>query len=50
MGSGMSKKAQAKRFINTLQRKAEQTYNSVFTKQQLKDIAAELGLQVGRVY
>jgi DNA helicase MCM8 len=42
----MSKKAQAKRFISHLSRIAATNYNSIFTKQQLRDTIKELGLQV----
>ena len=42
----MSKKAQAKRFISHLSRIASTNYNSLFTKQQLRDTVKELGLQV----
>ena len=38
-GSGMSKTAQAKRFAAELQRVAEETYNALFSVQQLKTLA-----------
>ena len=43
----MSKKAQSKRFISELSRVAAQSYNSLFSKGQLRTMAADLGLQVG---
>lgn len=46
-GSGMSKKASAKRFISELSRLSEATYNSMFTVQQMKTIAGELNLTCG---
>ena len=42
----MSKKAQAKKFISHLSRLAATDYNSLFTKQQLRDTLQELGLEV----
>ncbi len=45
-GSGMSKKAQAKRFITELHRMAEATLNSIFTKDKLAETVQRLGLQV----
>jgi hypothetical protein len=42
----MSKKAQAKRFITELHRIAEQTLNSVFTKDKLVEICTRMNLQV----
>jgi DNA helicase MCM8 len=47
MGSGMSKKQQAKAFISRLNQIAEETYNSLFSKQQMKEIAQEMNLQLG---
>ena len=38
-GSGMSGRSQPKRFIGALQRVSEQTYNSIFTIQQMRQIA-----------
>ena len=38
-GSGMSGRSQPKRFIAALQRMAERTYNSIFTVQQMRQIA-----------
>ncbi|XP_052800629.1 DNA helicase MCM8-like isoform X2 [Mya arenaria] len=45
-GSGMSGKAQPKKFIAGLQRISEQTYNSIFTIQQMQQIARDLGLTI----
>ncbi|CAI9729774.1 DNA helicase MCM8-like [Octopus vulgaris] len=45
-GSGMSSRSQHKKFISLLQRKAEKTYNSIFTVQEMKDLAKELNLQM----
>ena len=45
-GSGMSKKAQAKRFISELHRIAESTLNSIFTKEKLIEIMIRIGIQV----
>ena len=44
---GMSKKATAKKFISELSRLSEETYNSLFTVQQLKSIAGDLNLSCG---
>ena len=38
LGTGMSKKAQAKRFIQELHRRAEADYNDIFTRQQLRQV------------
>ncbi|KAK7466622.1 hypothetical protein BaRGS_00037279, partial [Batillaria attramentaria] len=38
-GSGMSGRSQPKKFVAALQRVAEQTYNSIFTVQQMRQIA-----------
>lgn len=43
----MSKTQQAKLFVSRLNQIAEETYNSLFSKQQLKEIADELNLDVG---
>lgn len=45
-GSGMSQRSQAKRFISELGRIAEHTSSSVFTVQQMKDIAKKSGISV----
>ncbi|XP_076114313.1 DNA helicase MCM8-like isoform X2 [Mytilus galloprovincialis] len=45
-GSGMSGRSQPKRFIAGLQKVAEQTYNSIFTVQQMRQIAKDCGVQV----
>ncbi|XP_055892366.1 DNA helicase MCM8-like [Biomphalaria glabrata] len=45
-GSGMSGRAQPKRFISGLQRISEQTYNNIFTLQQMRQVAKDLGLNV----
>eukprot|EP00048_Salpingoeca_helianthica_P006883 m.104013 g.104013 ORF g.104013 m.104013 type:complete len:536 (-) comp14161_c1_seq3:36-1643(-) len=46
LGSGMSKKAQAKRFIEELQRRAQDSYNSIFSKHDLRCIVSELGMKI----
>ncbi|XP_070576847.1 DNA helicase MCM8-like [Ptychodera flava] len=46
-GSGMSSRSQAKKFIAVLNRMSEQTYNSLFTVQQMRQIAKEAGIAVG---
>lgn len=38
-GSGMSGRSQPKKFIAALQRISDQTYNSIFTIQQMQQIA-----------
>lgn len=43
----MSKKAQAKRFIGELTRVAADTYNSLFSRDQLQQVVFDLGLNVG---
>lgn len=45
-GSGMSQKNQAKKMIAALTRVSDQTYNSMFTVQQMRDIAKECNIQV----
>lgn len=45
-GSGMSGRSQPKKFVAALQKMAEQTYNSIFTVQQMRQIAKDIGLQV----
>ncbi|XP_064623313.1 DNA helicase MCM8-like [Lineus longissimus] len=45
-GSGMSSKSQAKKFVSVLQKIAEQTYNSLFAVQQMRQIAQDAGIQV----
>lgn len=47
LGSGMSKKQQAKAFISRLNQIAEETYNALFSKQQLQELVQEMNLQVG---
>ncbi|XP_006822145.1 DNA helicase MCM8-like [Saccoglossus kowalevskii] len=46
-GSGMSSRSQAKKFIAALSRIAEQTYNSLFTVQQMRQIARDASIMVG---
>ncbi|XP_046848188.1 DNA helicase MCM8-like [Xenia sp. Carnegie-2017] len=45
-GSGMSKNAQAKRFISELERISQLEYNSLFTMDQMRHIAMDLKLGV----
>ncbi|XP_013415383.1 DNA helicase MCM8 [Lingula anatina] len=45
-GSGMSSKAQGKRLIAALQKMSETTYNSLFTVQEMRQIAQSAGIQV----
>lgn len=45
-GSGMSGRSKPKKFVAALQKVAERTYNSIFTVQQMREIAAEIGMQV----
>ncbi|GAB1601268.1 DNA helicase MCM8 [Argonauta hians] len=45
-GSGMSSKSQHKKFISVLQQRAEKTYNSIFTVQEMKQIAKDLNLHM----
>ncbi|KAK3604621.1 hypothetical protein CHS0354_028978 [Potamilus streckersoni] len=45
-GSGMSGRSQPKRFVAALQKIADQTYNSIFTVQQMRQIAGDIGLYV----
>uniref|UniRef100_UPI00358FB3BE DNA helicase MCM8 isoform X2 n=1 Tax=Myxine glutinosa TaxID=7769 RepID=UPI00358FB3BE len=45
-GSGMSNRSQAKRFVAALNHTAEQTYNNLFSIQQLKQISSELQLKI----
>ncbi|XP_041352396.1 LOW QUALITY PROTEIN: DNA helicase MCM8-like [Gigantopelta aegis] len=45
-GSGMSGRSQPKRFIAALKKVAEQTYNSIFTIQQMRQIAKDISLQL----
>ncbi|XP_065178607.1 DNA helicase MCM8-like [Sycon ciliatum] len=45
-GSGMSKTAQGKRLASQLQRVSEQTYNALFSVQQIKTIAQEIGVDM----
>ncbi|XP_076463609.1 DNA helicase MCM8-like [Babylonia areolata] len=45
-GSGMSGRSQPKKFVAALQRVAEQTYNSIFTVQQMRQIAKDIGLHI----
>lgn len=46
-GSGMSGRSKPKKFVGALQKVSERTYNSIFTIQQMRQIAQEIGLQVG---
>lgn len=43
----MSKTQQAKYFISRLNQVAEETYNSLFSKQQLRELMQEMGMDVG---
>ncbi|XP_068682388.1 DNA helicase MCM8-like isoform X2 [Montipora capricornis] len=45
-GSGMSSRAQSKRFVAELSRVSEREYNSLFTVDQLRRIAKDLRLQI----
>ncbi|XP_038074651.1 DNA helicase MCM8-like [Patiria miniata] len=45
-GSGMSSRSKAKRFIAVLNRVAEQTYNSLFSVQQMRDIARDANISM----
>lgn len=45
-GSGMSGRSKPKKLISALQRISDQTYNSIFTIQQMRHIARDIGLQV----
>jgi len=45
-GSGMSSRAQSKRFIAELSRVSEREYNSLFTVEQMRSIAKDLRLQI----
>lgn len=45
-GSGMSSRSQAKRLIAQMQRITEQTCNSLFTVQEMRQIANEAGIKV----
>jgi DNA helicase MCM8 len=48
-GSGMSQHSQAKRLVCALTRAANQTSNAIFTVQQIKDIARDIGIRVETV-
>ncbi|KAJ7321481.1 DNA replication licensing factor mcm8 [Desmophyllum pertusum] len=45
-GSGMSSRAQSKRFVAELSRVSEREYNSLFTIEQMRRIAKDLRLQI----
>lgn len=45
-GTGMSQKAQAKRFVGELVRIAEDTYNTLFSMAQLREIGNKIGIRV----
>lgn len=45
-GSGMSGRSQPKKFVAALQKIAEQTYNSIFTVPQLRQISKDIGLNI----
>ncbi|XP_029211666.1 DNA helicase MCM8-like [Acropora muricata] len=45
-GSGMSSRAQSKRFVAELSRVSEREYNSLFTVDQMRGIAKDLRLQI----
>ncbi|XP_041106487.1 DNA helicase MCM8 [Polyodon spathula] len=46
LGSGMSNRSHAKKFVAALNRISEQTYNNMFDCKQLRQIARELQIQV----
>ncbi|MBN3315226.1 MCM8 helicase, partial [Atractosteus spatula] len=46
LGSGMSNRSQAKKFVTGLNQIAERTYKTMFDVQQLRQIAKELHIQV----
>ncbi|XP_066561850.1 DNA helicase MCM8 [Amia ocellicauda] len=46
LGSGMSNRSQAKKFVAALNQIAERTYKTMFESQQLRQIAKELQIQV----
>ena len=45
-GSGMSSRSQSKKFVAALQRVYEQTYNALFTAQELRQIAQQANVKV----
>ncbi|XP_005096787.1 DNA helicase MCM8 [Aplysia californica] len=45
-GSGMSGRSQPKRFVSALQRAAEQTYNNIFTIQQIRQLSKDIGMHI----
>ncbi|KAI8477754.1 DNA replication licensing factor mcm8, partial [Branchiostoma belcheri] len=45
-GSGMSSRSKPKRFVAALNRVAEQTYNNIFTVQQMREIAQNCDVKV----
>ena len=45
-GSGMSTKSAAKRFVSALQRTYERNFNALFTVQDLREMASQIGLNV----
>ncbi|KAJ1960277.1 DNA replication licensing factor mcm8 [Dispira parvispora] len=47
MGTGMSKRGEPKRFVAHLQRLADESYNNIFTYQQLYQAAQNINLQYG---
>ncbi|XP_059176311.1 DNA helicase MCM8-like [Physella acuta] len=45
-GSGMSGRSQPKKFVSALQRVAEQTYNNIFTVQQMRQLSKDIGMNI----
>ncbi|GFO02710.1 DNA helicase mcm8-like [Plakobranchus ocellatus] len=45
-GSGMSGRSQPKKFVSALQRVAEQTYNNLFTMDQMRQISKDIGMRI----
>ncbi|OWF54901.1 DNA helicase MCM8-like [Mizuhopecten yessoensis] len=45
-GSGMSGRSQPKKFVAALQKISEQTYNSIFTIPQMRQISKDIGLNI----
>ncbi|RUS75437.1 hypothetical protein EGW08_016816, partial [Elysia chlorotica] len=45
-GSGMSGRSQPKKFVSALQKIAEQTYNNIFTVDQMRQISKDIGMRI----
>ncbi|CAL1526212.1 unnamed protein product [Lymnaea stagnalis] len=45
-GSGMSGRSLPKKFVAALQKVAEQTYNNLFTVQQMRQISKDIGVSI----